>query len=82
MKTEAVSLPIRSPSPAAERMRRHRERRRKGLRYFRVELRVTQIDMLVAKGYLGHKERDDAAALQRAIDTFISDGFWTLERDA
>jgi hypothetical protein len=38
--------------------------------------------MLVAKGYLGHKERDDAAALQRAIDTFISDGFWTLERDA
>jgi len=62
-------------------MRRHRERRRKGLRYFRVELRVTQIDMLVAKGYLDHKERDDADALQRAIDVFIGDAFWTLERD-
>jgi len=81
MKTEAVSLPIHSRSPTAERMRRHRERRRKGLRHFRVELRVTQIDMLVAKGYLEHKERDDPGALQRAIDVFIGDAFWTLERD-
>jgi hypothetical protein len=62
-------------------MRRLRERRRKGLRYFRVELRVTQIDLLVAKGYLEHKERDDPDALQRAVDLFISDAFWTLERD-
>ena len=51
MNTEAVGVPARSPSPAAERMRRHRERRRKGLHYFRVELRVTQVDMLVSKGY-------------------------------
>jgi len=81
MSTEAVGVPARSPSPAAERMRRHRERRRKGLHYFRVELRVTQIDMLVAKGYLEYKERDDPDALQRAVDLFISDAFWTLERD-
>jgi hypothetical protein len=72
---------IRLPSPTAERMRRHRERRCKGVRFFRVELRVTQIDILVAKGYLDHKERDDPGALQRAIDVFISDAFWTLERD-
>jgi hypothetical protein len=52
MNTEAVGLPARSPSSTAERMRRHRERRRKGPRYFRIELRVTQIDLLVAKGYL------------------------------
>jgi hypothetical protein len=81
MNSEAIGIRARSPSPTAERMRRHRERRRKGLRYFRVELRVTQIDMLVAKGYLDHKERDDADALQRAIDVFIGDAFWTLERD-
>lgn len=81
MNTEAVTEPNRSSTPTAERMRRHRERRRKGLHYFRVELRVTQIDMLVAKGYLEHKERDDPSALQRAIDLFISDAFWTLERD-
>ncbi len=35
MSTEAVGVPARSPSPAAERMRRHRERRHKGLHYFR-----------------------------------------------
>ncbi len=81
MNSEAIGITARSPSPTAERMRRHRERRRKGLRYFRVELRVTQINMLVAKGYLDHKERDDADALQRAIDVFIGDAFWTLERD-
>ncbi len=81
MNTEVARIPARSPSPTAERMRRHRERRRKGLHYIRVELRVTQIDMLVAKGYLEQEERDDADALQRAIDLFISDAFWTLERD-
>ncbi len=73
---------IRSLSPAAERMRRHRERHRSGIRYFRLQLRVTQIDILVAKGYLDHHERDDPGALQRAIDVFISDAFWSLERDA
>lgn len=81
MNSEAIGITARSPSPTAERMRRHRERRRKGLRYFHVELRVTQIDMLIDKGYLEHKERDDPSALQRAIDLFISDAFWTLERD-
>jgi hypothetical protein len=80
MNTEVARIPARSPSPTAERMRRHRERRRKGLRYFRVELRVTQIEMLVAKGYLDHTVRDDPDALQRAIDVFIGDAFWTLAR--
>jgi hypothetical protein len=81
MNTEVVRIPARSRSPAAERMRRHRERHRKGIRQFRVQLHVTQIDMLIDKGYLEHKERDDPGALQRAIDLFISDAFWTLERD-
>ena len=37
--------------------------------------------MLIDKSYLEHKERDDPGARQRAIDLFISDAFWTLERD-
>ncbi len=81
MNTEAVGLPARSPSPAAVRMRRHRERHRKGIRQFQVQLHVTQIDILIDKGYLEHKERDDPAALQRAVDLFIGDAFWTLARD-
>ena len=36
-----------SPTPAAERMRRHRERRREGLRCLWVELHETELDALV-----------------------------------
>jgi hypothetical protein len=36
-------------SPAAERMRRHRERRRDGLRCLTIELRETEIDALISK---------------------------------
>jgi hypothetical protein len=36
-------------SPAAERMRRHRERRRDGLRCLTIELRETEIDVLLGK---------------------------------
>jgi hypothetical protein len=39
-------------SPDAERMRRHRERRRDGLRCLVVELRETEIDVLVQRGLL------------------------------
>jgi hypothetical protein len=34
-------------SPAAQRMRRHRERRRDGLRCLTIELRETEMDALV-----------------------------------
>jgi hypothetical protein len=38
--------PSKSCSPAAERMRRHRQRRREGLRHFGIDLRETEIDAL------------------------------------
>ena len=38
------------PSAAAERMRRHRERRRQGLRYPIIEFHETEIDALVRRG--------------------------------
>ena len=37
-------------SAAAERMRRHRQRRRDGLRCFMIELRETEIDALIRQG--------------------------------
>ena len=40
----------RLPSAAAERMRRHRERRRQGLRYPIIEFHETEIDALVRRG--------------------------------
>ena len=41
-----------APSAVAERMRRHRQRRRHGLRCFMIELRETEIDALIRNGLL------------------------------
>lgn len=61
------------PSPAAERMRLHRNRRRQGMRCVQVSLHVTKIEALIRMGYLEDRDREDPAALGTAINTFISD---------
>jgi hypothetical protein len=76
MSAEAVGAPIRSPSPAAERMRQYRKRHRKGLRCVRIRLHVADIDVLVRKGYLEEKDRDDRKAVQMAVDAFVGDAFF------
>jgi hypothetical protein len=54
-------------SPAAERMRRHRERRRDGLRCLTIELRETEIWTLVNKGLLQYEMRNDVKAIKNAL---------------
>ena len=54
-------------SPAAERMRLHRQRRRLGLRCIVVELRETEIDELVRRGLLTEDARNDRVALRQAL---------------
>ena len=54
-------------SPAAERMRLHRERRRQGLRCLTIELRETEIDALVCMGLLRGEMRNDANAITDAL---------------
>ena len=54
-------------TPAAERMRRHRQRRRDGLRCLVVELRETEIDVLVQKGLLKADARNDARSVREAL---------------
>ena len=54
-------------SPAAERMRQHRERRRQGLRCLMIELHVTEIDSLVGIGLLKAEMRDDPEAVSVAL---------------
>jgi len=59
--TEPV-LPSAKPvscSPAAERMRRHRQRRRDRLRCVTVELRETEIEALIYRGLLKWETRND-----------------------
>jgi hypothetical protein len=56
-----------SPTPAAERMRRHRERRREGMRCVWVELHETEIDALVQRGLLKQETRHDQNAIADAL---------------
>jgi hypothetical protein len=54
-------------SAAAERMRRHRERRREGLRCLTIELRETEVDVLIRKGILKPDARNDRSAVMLAL---------------
>ena len=61
------------PTPAAERMRQYRRRRRRGMRCVTVRVSEADIEALVAKGYLAPSGRAEANAIQEAADMFISD---------
>jgi hypothetical protein len=58
-------------SPAAERMRLHRERRRNGMRCLKIELRETEIDALIREGLLKPETRNDASAVSDALYAFL-----------
>jgi hypothetical protein len=58
---------------AAERMRRHRQRRRDGLRCLIIELRETEVDALIRKGLLPAENRHDYDSVQSALYTFLDD---------
>jgi hypothetical protein len=61
-------LPVSAAcSPAAERMRRHRQRRRDGLRCLTVELREGEIDELIRRGLLKSEMRNDTAEVIDAL---------------
>jgi hypothetical protein len=58
-------------SPAAERMRRYRERRRRGLSCIKVQLRRSEVDGLIASGLLKPAERQDRRALAEALHRYL-----------
>ena len=57
----------RSPSPAAQRMRRYRKQRRQGQRSVRIPLHETDCDVLIRMGLLKEDQRQDPKALQKAL---------------
>jgi len=59
--------PTRSSSPAAQRMRRYRKQRRRGLRSVRILLDDTDIDALISMGLLKEQHRQDVEARQTAV---------------
>jgi hypothetical protein len=62
-----------SISPSAARMRRHRQRKREGMRSLQIELRETDVDALIESGFLDERSRDDANAIIRALYKFFDD---------
>ncbi len=68
---EKLAMTTASPIPAAERMRRHRERRREGMRCLFVELRETEIDALVRHGLLKTETRQDQNAIADALYDYL-----------
>ena len=54
-------------SAAAQRMRAHRKRRRAGLRCVVVQLRETEIDVLIKRGLLKADARNDLNAVVHAL---------------
>jgi len=68
--TEVMHLP--RLSSGAQRMRRYRERHRRGLSCVKVQLRRSEVDALIACGLLEPADRQDrgvlAAALHRYLD--------------
>jgi hypothetical protein len=56
---------------AAERMRRSRERKRKGLRCYTLEIRDREIEALVRHGWLPAGERENASAVVQALYGFL-----------
>jgi hypothetical protein len=58
---------------SAARARRHRERRRRGTRCVTVDVSQSERDALVVRGYLSEEERDNGAAIKKAVEALLSD---------
>jgi hypothetical protein len=58
-------------SSVADRMRRYRQRRNKGLRCLTVEIRDAEIDALVQRGLLSKEMCNDIIAITDALHGFL-----------
>ena len=68
-------------SAAAERMRRHRQRRRRGLTHIPIDLRRSEIDGLVRLGFLSAETRNDVTAIRKGLYQYFETRL-DLNRDA
>ena len=68
---EQDNVAVPAPSAAALRMRRHRERRRDGLRCVTIELRETEVTALIRKGFLKEDAGNDDRAVKSAFYGFL-----------
>ena len=62
-------------------MKRLRERRLRGTRCVTVDINQSERDALVVGGYLSEEERDNGAAIKKAIEGVISDLVFELQSE-
>src|SRR5262249_1146687 len=73
LKSIAAELEGHPPSPTARRLRRYQARRRNGQACYRLTLDEIDIEeLLLASGTLAPADRDDHAAVERALARFLS----------
>jgi len=66
-----------APSPAAERQRRYRERRRRGVLIAWAELTPECIEAMIARGRLPAADTTDARSLGAAVSRLVAE--WAAE---
>jgi hypothetical protein len=67
MEEMSVTDNTSNPTPAALRMRAHRERRRLGLHSVVIQIREREIDVLIQRGLLKADARNNVRAIGEAI---------------
>jgi hypothetical protein len=68
---QEATAEIINRSPAAERMRAHRDRKKSGMRCVMLELRETEIDALIRKGFLKADARNDKSQITDALYAYF-----------
>jgi len=66
---------------SASRMKHHRERRRQGTRCVTVDVSQSERDALIVRRYLSEQERDNGAAIKKAIEGVLSDLVFELQSE-
>jgi hypothetical protein len=69
--TDSPETELEQLTPAAERMRLYRNRRRKKLRCVTIELRETEIDWLIRRGLLNSEMRNNLIAIRDALHELL-----------
>jgi hypothetical protein len=80
-KDKSMSTTPTTSRSSSSRMTRHRERRRQGTRCITVDVSQSERDALVVRGYLSEEERDNGAAIKKAIEGVISDLVFELQSE-
>jgi hypothetical protein len=79
--TNPMSTSSAANRSSAHRSRRHRERRRQGTRCVTVDVNQSECDALVVRGYLSEEDRDNGAAIKKAIEGVISDMVFEIQSE-